>query len=303
MLRRFAPLAVLVPALLAGCSATAPTGKWQKTGAVEVSLEGTWPPRFAATLVTEKGMRSHGSLLLDTGTEDVALDERRVSGLDLSRTWPPRFLVVQGLSVEQGGVGRRMAAERKLPALELPGAVRLEDLRVVPLPMPEGLDGALGLAAFPGRALVLDPVDGRVTFVPSSMVDALLGGEGVVRIPARRDGNLLVATIGLTGKNGATGPLDVVFDTGAQDSFVSPEALEKLPPSLAAASSLAGDGADVEYGLTLGTFSVGPRAMRVDRRNRFCTLGGVILLALGRPVLFDLEGGRLALLAATKTRD
>lgn len=279
-------LAVLAVASVAGgCATPQPEARWQEPGTLEVPLATSWPPTVKVQVEGESTSQSL-RLMLDTGAEEAALDDGVVERLALGSTW--QLNSVQGFDQSQGGVGRRTVFQREVKSVRLGDACRIEKLRVVPLPMPRNRDGVLGLASFPGRALVLDAARSRASFVPRAQVAELAAQEGAVSLPVRREGNLLFAKVELRGNNGPH-TIEAVLDTGASDSFLTEEALasmkEPLPPS-----------EEAYFKVKLGSQSVGGHTFRIDRSGNFCTIGGGVLLDLGRPVLFDLEGARVILL-------
>jgi hypothetical protein len=274
----------LAPLLLCAACASSPEASWKAAGAVSVPLAGTWPPVVNA-VVEGPGAKAGARLMIDTGAEDAALDEKLAEFLELGRTW--RLAQVQGFDPAQGGVGHHTMFKREVKALSLEGVCRLEDLDVLPLPMPKTRDGAIGLAAFPGRAVVLDPERKSVTFVPASEVEALVRRDGACSLAARRDGNLLVVRASLETRAG-TFERDMIVDTGSSESFLTEDALADM--------QLCPVGDEVVAGVKLGSVEVGKKVLRIERGGSYCTLGGAVLLQLGRPVLFDLEGARVVLL-------
>lgn len=276
----------LVPLVLcAACAASPPEARWKAPGAVSVPLAGTWPPLVSA-VVEGPGANAPARLMIDTGAEDAALDEKLAEFLELGRTW--RLAQVQGFDKEQGGVGTRTVFKREVKALSLEGVCRLEDLDVLPLPMPSSRDGAIGLAAFPGRAVILDPERQVLSFVPRPEVDALVRREGACVLAARRDGNLLLVRASLETRAG-TFERDMIVDTGSSESYLTEDALREMHLPRPA-------GDEVVTGVKLGSLAAGKKVFGIDRGGRFCTLGGAVLLELGRPILFDLEGARVVLL-------
>lgn len=274
-------LFALLP-LVAACSTPAPAARWEKTSELAVPLALSWPP-LVNVLVEGPKAKAKARLMVDTGAEESALDDRFVERLGLERTWTLNS--VQGFDEAQGGVGSRTVFQREVKAVSLAGACRLEDLRIVPLPMPASRDGVLGLAAFPGRAVILDPVKNELTFVTRSSVPGIATQPGAIEVPVRREGNLLVAHVVLRSNQG-TFARDMVLDTGASDSFLTEDALDEMH----------GDARDATYLVRLGTLGAGNHSFRIERGGKFCTLGGDVLLDLGRAVLFDLEGARVVIL-------
>ncbi len=272
--------------LLAACATPPPAARWESESALRLPLATSWPPTVRVTLEGNGAASSTARLMLDTGAEEAALDDRLVEKLHLDRTW--LLDSVQGFDPEQGGVGRTTVFQRELNSVRLSATTRLDSLRVIPLPMPATRDGAIGLAAFPGRALALDPVRNEVWFLPRGRVDGLASRLGATSVPVRRDGNLLVAHVVLRG-NGGTFENEMVLDTGAGESFLTASAvsaMEGAEPSTGA----------VTYGVRMGCADAGTHAFRIERTGRFCTLGGDVLLSLGRAIIFDLEGERVVLL-------
>jgi len=266
--------------LAVGCATPAPEARWQGEETVELPLASSRPPTVKVTIEGEKTARA-ARLMLDTGAEEAALDERLADELALESTW--RLNAVEGFDEAQGGVGRKTVFQREARAVYVGEACRLSGLRVLPLAMPQDRDGAIGLAAFPGRALVLDPVRRCVSFVPRARVDALAAREGVLAIPVRRQGNLLLAKVHLRDAKGAH-EIEAVLDTGASDSFLNDEALGGPVHE------------DARFQVRLGAVDAGGHSFRVEHGGSFCTIGGDVLLGLGRPLLFDLEGERVLLL-------
>ncbi len=81
----------------------------------------------------------------------------------------------------------------------------------------------------------------------------------------------------------------MIVDTGSSESYLTEDALREMHLSRPS-------GDEVVAGVKLGSLDAGKKVFGIDRGGRFCTLGGAVLLELGRPVLFDLEGARVVLL-------
>jgi hypothetical protein len=278
-------LVLVVASAASGCATPQPEPRWHEPGTLEVPLATSWPPTVRVTLEGEKATQSV-RLMLDTGAEEAALDDRIVERLALGSTW--RLNSVQGFDESQGGVGRRTVFQREVKSVTVGDACRIEKLRIVPLPMPRNREGVLGLASFPGRALVIDPVRSRVSFVPRAKVAELASQEGAVSLPVRREGNLLMATVELRGNKGPH-VIEAVLDTGASDSFLTEEALAGMKEQKPASE-------EAWYKVRLGSVNAGGHMFRIEHGGNFCTLGADVLLKLGRPVLFDLEDAKVILL-------
>jgi hypothetical protein len=276
---RLTVLNLLIPAALLAACATPP--RWPTEGPAIVPLTSTRPPFLAATCNAPDGTIVPLTLLFDTGAEELALAPGVMKRLGLATAWFPRLNYVQGLAREQGGVGRQLAFDRRLPSIELASGLRLEDLRAIPIAMAAPRDGAIGPSSFPGRAVVIDPAHGQLVFVPRTEADALASEEGARALPAVRRGNLLAVPVSLGGAE----PVLMTLDTGAGDSFVTPDLVPQAP-----------GGEYVTLEATIGVLSLGPRSFRVERGAPFLSLGADLLASLGRPILFDLEGERVVLL-------
>ena len=276
---------LVVTSALSGCVTPAPEARWQEPGTLDVPLATSWPPTVRVSIEGEKATESV-RLMLDTGAEEAALDDRVVEKLGLAGTW--RLNSVQGFDPSQGGVGRRTVFQREARSVLVGDACRIEKLRIVPLPMPGNRDGVLGLASFPGRALLLDPVRSRASFVPFAKVAELAAQEGAISLPVRREGNLLIAKVELRGNNGPH-TIEAVLDTGAADSFLTEEALAEMKESKPASE-------EAWFKVMLGSLAAGGHTFRIEKGGAFCTIGGGVLLKLGRPVLFDLEHAKVILL-------
>lgn len=220
-------------------------------------------------------------LMLDTGTSTCALAPSIIAGLDRSLRW----YRVRGEPTALGGAGDFRAFMRKLPALEIPGAGRVENLGVIECPL--GGDGILAPSCFPGRSIVIDFPRERVSLVPPAAVAALLDRPGTVVVRARRSVEGLFIPLTLDGTQ-----VEALVDTGAPRSFV-----RSLPGVAARSGGEAPLGVVVRVGI--GGVDTGPHLVAVHSSYRTSAdLGMNILQALGRPVLFDLEGSRFALLPA-----
>ncbi len=280
-MRKLDALLLLGPVVLvSACAADPPSIEWRDPETVTVPLATTWPPTVKVTL-DGKDKAAHAKLMVDTGAEESAIDERIADWLELGRTW--RLSTVEGFAEEQGGVGHHVVFPRKLAGLEVQGACRLEGLSVLPLPGSTQRDGVLALGAFRGRALLLDPVARRVSFVPRERVEALAHEEGAVSVPVHREGKLLVAEVEI-GDQQNRRFVDMVLDTGAQDSFVTDAALEGAQH------------------VRLGGVDLGQRLFRLEHGGDYSTLGGGVLLDMDRAILFDMEGSRVVLLVPRVAR-
>ena len=290
-----------------GCSAcgvASPPGQWTSDATVEVPLAASECPVVSA-VIADGNSRSIVGITIDSCAVEMALDEKTVARLHLPYTtgWGTwrRATRDANHAWRLGGArarksGSLMVFEHEVASLALEDLFRLEKPRVFAVPMPAGREGALGLGAFAGRAVVFDLPAHRVRFVPRAEVDALVERSQGTFVPARREGPLLVASVVLRTNQGTLED-DMVVDTGSVDSFLTEDAIARVASS-ALNGSRAGSSRDepVVCGVRLGSVGVGNHTFRVDRAARFGTLGANVLLELGRPLLLDLEGGRVALL-------
>ncbi|HZV01118.1 MAG TPA: hypothetical protein VFF73_30675 [Planctomycetota bacterium] len=228
------------------------------------------------------GRARNARLMLDTGTSVCALRSSILAGLDRSLHW----YRVQGEPTELGGSGAEYAFMRKLPGLTVPGICRIENLGLMEFGFRE-CDGILAPSALQGRALVLDFPRDRLVFVPRAEVEPLLSRPGAVLVRGRRNAvDQLTIPITLAGK-----PIDAMVDTGAPRSFArSLSGVEAPGPGALPRGEV--------VRVAIGSLDVGEHLVLVHASYReTADLGMNVLQAIGRPVLFDLEGERLGLLA------
>jgi hypothetical protein len=262
---------------MAGCATpAAPPSRvvWPEGEASSTRYAGFLPTVDA--VVASGPKRQPAKLVLDTGCEGVALSTSLVNTLGLPVLHKVKY---EGAPVAQGGVGHGKTAARDLGRIEVPGCFLLEGGDALEVRMPGGIDALAGLVAFPGRAVVFEPLTNKVYFVSRELSDQLSSVEGATALPAKRRHNALRVHVKIDKVEA-----DLLVDTGARYSWISPLVAKN------ASGSVAGR-------LWSGKADLGLRILKVEKDGALeGGLGSDILLGLGRAVLLDLERERVVLL-------